>query len=220
MRFQNWLLEENLINEAVEFWVMLESIDKEELFNAYDQAKKDPSKIGDFIEFATQSVKRLIASKLWMGFNNPHLDDILQDFAVNVLRNLQGSYGQAVTEPETIVPWLITIAINARNNFLKKKQHRTKNFTGTETDDRILQDPLSAMTSRADSETFDAIEQAMKSLSEKHREILKLFYFDHLPHEEIVKKLDIPIGTSKSRLNQAKAQLKIALKAFMIGRNN
>lgn len=47
------------------------------------------------------------------------------------------------------------------------------------------------------------LEQAVASLSAEHRQVVELRYFDDLPVSQIAKRIDIPIGTVKSRLSRA-----------------
>lgn len=51
-------------------------------------------------------------------------------------------------------------------------------------------------------------------LTEKQQEILNLLYFQQLSYQEIADKLDIPMGTAKSRCNLAKKELKKRIDDF------
>lgn len=55
--------------------------------------------------------------------------------------------------------------------------------------------------------------EAMGMLSEEHREICYLVCIMGMRYEEVSRKLDIPVGTVRSRLFRARERLKIALES-------
>ena len=64
-------------------------------------------------------------------------------------------------------------------------------------------------------ESMEALETAMGSLSEEHREILMLRFADGLSYEEIAQTLEMSLGTVKSRINRARGELKEKMKEFL-----
>ena len=59
---------------------------------------------------------------------------------------------------------------------------------------------------------MDAITQrALATLSQEHREVLRLVFYEELPYEEIAFMLSIPNNTVKTRVYYAKQKLKLAL---------
>ena len=52
------------------------------------------------------------------------------------------------------------------------------------------------------------VSEALEELSDKDSEILRLCYLKHLPQADIAARLNIPIGTAKSRLHYAKNHLR------------
>lgn len=54
--------------------------------------------------------------------------------------------------------------------------------------------------------------ELISRLSPVHREVLSLAFVHDLPHDEIAKVLDVPVGTVKSRLSNAKRALERHLK--------
>ncbi|MER3396847.1 MAG: hypothetical protein C4318_08840 [Acidimicrobiia bacterium] len=52
---------------------------------------------------------------------------------------------------------------------------------------------------------------ALKTLSNEHRQVLEMAYFEHMTQKEIAEKLRIPVGTVKSRTFKALRKMKIAL---------
>jgi len=60
------------------------------------------------------------------------------------------------------------------------------------------------------------VERALEKLKDWEREILTLYYMEGFQYEEIARLLNIPIGTVKSRLNNAKKSLKKVLTGGVI----
>jgi len=56
-----------------------------------------------------------------------------------------------------------------------------------------------------------AVRRALTTLSPAHREVIELGYFRQLSQSEIVERLDLPLGTVKTRTFHALKQLKAAL---------
>jgi RNA polymerase sigma-70 factor (ECF subfamily) len=57
------------------------------------------------------------------------------------------------------------------------------------------------------------VREAMSSLSDAHRQVLELSYSSQLTQQEIAHKLNIPLGTVKTRSYHALRSLKAALEA-------
>lgn len=65
--------------------------------------------------------------------------------------------------------------------------------------------------------SYDEIIKAIRELSPAYRTILNLYIIEGFSHNEIAEKLGIAVGTSKSNLSKAKAQLqKILLNSHQI----
>ena len=50
--------------------------------------------------------------------------------------------------------------------------------------------------------------EALDRLDDRYREVIRLSYFEGLSHSMIADQLDTPLGTVKSRLREAVAQLR------------
>ncbi|OBT06559.1 RNA polymerase subunit sigma [Vibrio sp. UCD-FRSSP16_10] len=59
----------------------------------------------------------------------------------------------------------------------------------------------------------EQIVRYLDTLPMKQKDVLKAVYLDELPHQEVADKLDIPLGTVKSRLRLAVEKLKDTIKA-------
>lgn len=64
-------------------------------------------------------------------------------------------------------------------------------------------------------EVMGALESKLGELSADHREILMLRFADGLTYEEIAEQLQVELGTVKSRINRARAELRQKMERFL-----
>tara|TARA_B110000495_G_C23036854_1_gene619577 strand:+ start:2717 stop:3226 length:510 start_codon:yes stop_codon:yes gene_type:complete len=103
--------------------------------------------------------------------------------------------------------WLFRIALNVCHKQLRLRGR----FQGATIDlEHTMVAP--AHDHQAD-ETREAMKHAFQRLEPKHRLILTLFCIDELQHREIAEILNVPEGTTWSRLHTAKTKLTEKLKA-------
>lgn len=102
-------------------------------------------------------------------------------------------------------PWLTGICVNVyRDELRKRKISRIfDGFSSNEEKELALQSV--AAPERADHSDLHA---AIDHLPEKLRTAVILHYFHDMKHEQTAAALGIPVGTVKSRLNQAKKLLR------------
>ena len=60
-------------------------------------------------------------------------------------------------------------------------------------------------------QSAEAVRAAMRDLPPEQLEILKLSFFEEVPHSAIAEKLGLPLGTVKSRIRMAFGRLRTAL---------
>ncbi|MGD1855435.1 MAG: sigma-70 family RNA polymerase sigma factor [Leptolyngbyaceae cyanobacterium] len=65
------------------------------------------------------------------------------------------------------------------------------------------------------SERGERTRQALATLSDKERQVIEIAYYDGLSQSEIAQRLDIPLGTVKSRSRQALRKLRQALQTSL-----
>lgn len=125
-------------------------------------------------------------------------DDITQETFIQVFKKFH-----TFDSNRAIQPWIYKITINTTRNLLRKQKWLT--FTGF-APDTCKQDSFENMIVReeANRELYEEINR----LSFKSKEIIILHFYTGLKLSEIAEALDIPIGTSKSRLNYALNQLR------------
>jgi RNA polymerase sigma-70 factor (ECF subfamily) len=117
--------------------------------------------------------------------------------------------------------WMFKIANNVAIDFLRKRQLDTlaiegdrKATTVQQAEDTALQIadkseiPLEEMEAR---ELGGAIEEAIGRLRPEYRACILLRHVEDKPYEEIAQILDLPLGTVKTYIHRARAELKDAL---------
>ena len=55
---------------------------------------------------------------------------------------------------------------------------------------------------------LDVLDKALASLSAEQRRVIELRDLDGLEYQEIAERLDVPVGTVRSRLNRARARVR------------
>jgi RNA polymerase sigma-70 factor (ECF subfamily) len=134
--------------------------------------------------------------------NDRHIcEDIAQEVFLAAYKKLP-SFDPARSSFST---WLFTIARNKSINVMKKRKilsvsNPPENPDCSEPSDSLIR-----------GEMFVKLDQALKSLSPRHRRAIIMAEFEDLPYEQIAQIEGVRIGTIKSRINRAKHNLKSAL---------
>ncbi|MCC6442763.1 MAG: sigma-70 family RNA polymerase sigma factor [Armatimonadetes bacterium] len=142
-----------------------------------------------------------------MVYLRDEVDDLVQDIFVQAYRALPGFRGDAA-----FGTWLYRVAVNMTRKRLKRMSHQNH---------LSLDDPEANLGERMISEESDdpqekavlaqqnrAVREAIDRLSEKHRLVIVLHYFEERSCEEIARILDCSVGTVWSRLHYACKKLK------------
>jgi len=137
--------------------------------------------------------------------NSDQAKDILQDGFIKVFKNIdkfnfEGSFEGWVRR--IIVNTAIDFTRKAKNDYLLMNENQSiDDFDEDlldEDDEEPYENPL---------KVGDVIE-GMNKLSKAYRTVFNLYVFDNYTHQEIADALDISVGTSKSNLAKARANLK------------
>lgn len=99
-----------------------------------------------------------------------------------------------------IAPWLFTIAKRTALDIYRRERRRSDETLGTRD---IGVDPVGMETTYA---IFE-VRRALRGLPGEEREVLALTHFAGLSHSQAAAKLDIPLGTVKSRAHRAYRRL-------------
>lgn len=137
------------------------------------------------------------------------------------------AFGRAFKKLEQYSPdfafstWLFKIASNNAIDFLRKKKQTTTFSIDTKGNNANDGENHSANLKSGvldPEETFikkqkiELVRLLVNNLKPKYKEMIEMFYFQEMSHEEISQKLDLPIGTIKAQLFRARDLLYAALK--------
>jgi RNA polymerase sigma-70 factor (ECF subfamily) len=127
-------------------------------------------------------------------------DDACQEALIKIVRNLPRFDGRSA-----FGTWAYRIATNAALDELRKRQRRPSLHLADDREPEIVDHAASSQSDRVDDQL--AIDAALDGLSDDFRVVVVLRDVIDLDYQEIADVLDIPLGTVKSRIARARAQL-------------
>jgi len=139
--------------------------------------------------------------------NHHTAEDLAQESLLRGLRSLK-----TLQAPELFGTWLCGIALRACLDWRKAKQSSQVPFTVLEASGQshefaaTTHDSAEAQVDRQD-EVRRLLEE-VESLSEPHREILMLYYYQDVTYRELAEMLGVSPATVNARLTQARAMLR------------
>jgi RNA polymerase sigma-70 factor (ECF subfamily) len=120
-------------------------------------------------------------------------EDAVQETWVKLYRGIQGFQGQS-----SIGTWLCRILINTCYDLARKRQREVERS-----------DPAAEPAAPRNQLALKvALDDALHRIHPKHRMVFLLFEVEGLRHSEIAAILEVPEGTSKAWLHEAKKELK------------
>ncbi len=146
-----------------------------------------------------ESIRRLLTSKFGGGGGLPDLDDLLQETFIKVYVNIhkynpQYTFGQ----------WIYTIARNTAIDYCRKRQDELS------LDDRLLSSESlspSPEESVINSQKRAHIENCIIRLTPTQQQLFRMRFLDEYSYEEIAEKLSMPLGTVKTNIHRARANM-------------
>ncbi|PWC39018.1 sigma-70 family RNA polymerase sigma factor [Azospirillum sp. TSO35-2] len=147
---------------------------------------------------------RVKAYMLKLGMPAQKAEDLAQDTLLTVWRKAS-LYDPARAEPAS---WVFTIARNLRIDALRRERHPevSDDELLEHEDERPRADDLLDGDRRA-----RRLRGALATLTPEQAEVVRLSFFADLAHPAIAERLDVPLGTVKSRLRLAMAKIRKAL---------
>lgn len=123
-------------------------------------------------------------------------EDVLQEVYTLAYQNFE-----QLKNKDSFKFWILSIARNKCNDYFRKQATR-------------LEIPIEALEEKQFTDSrygvtqSDVVQDTLEKLGDKDRQILYLYFWKELPQTEIAKRLEIPVGTVKSRLHVAKQNFK------------
>ena len=131
-------------------------------------------------------------------------EDLVQEGFLRAL----ASRGQ-LRDKSRAVPWLLMIV---RRLFLEHHRRTERQLQLIEADARLMDPPIGNLEEEMLRSTFsEEMSQALAALPEEWRSCLLLREVDGFSYEEIAQIVECPVGTVRSRLARARAQLLVSL---------
>lgn len=132
-------------------------------------------------------------------------EEVLQDTLVGVWKSAGSFEGRS-----SVQTWLIGIARRQAHNSLRRRSLPRADVEELDDVASSGSDPEDAAIAQAER---DEIAAAIRWLTPAHREVLTLTFVDGLSYGEIAAIAGVPEGTIKSRLSNAKRNLRVLLEA-------
>ncbi|MGH7019229.1 MAG: sigma-70 family RNA polymerase sigma factor [Brevundimonas sp.] len=156
-----------------------------------------------FAQLFSHYAPRLKAWLIKSGAPPAAAEDFAQDTMLTVWRKadlFDARKARAAT-------WIFTIARNRRLDMLRRDARLlpTPEIALAETEVQRPDDILSV------SQDAERIRDALSRLKPDQVEVLRLAFFLDSPHSEIARRLDLPLGTVKSRIRNAMIKLRLIL---------
>jgi RNA polymerase sigma-70 factor, ECF subfamily len=132
-------------------------------------------------------------------------EDVLQEAFIKIWNN----FSNYDSRRGRLFTWMLNITRNLTIDTIRSKGYKKQAKI------RNSEDAVNNMSDKANTiESFDAlgIRNQLTLLKNDQKQIIDLAYFGGLTQEEISKKLDIPLGTVKTRMRTAILELRKVLK--------
>jgi RNA polymerase sigma-70 factor (ECF subfamily) len=163
--------------------------------------KQDRTAFAELFSYYAPRVKSYL---MRLGADGAAAEEITQDVMVTVWRKAT-LFDRAQASVST---WIFRIARNRRIDVFR----RTRRPDLDPEEAMILPAAVEAPGERIEAMQTEArVREAMRDLPEEQLLLLRLAFYEGLSHREIAEKLDVPLGTVKSRIRLAFVKMKSRL---------
>jgi RNA polymerase sigma-70 factor (ECF subfamily) len=128
--------------------------------------------------------------------------DAVQAALITAWRELR-----ALRDPDRFEPWLHRILTHACYAEARRRRRWSAQMRILHVEEQREPDEILTVHDR------DQLDRAFRRLTLEHRAVLVFHHYLGLPVSEVANRLDIPVGTVKSRLHHATAALRASLEA-------
>ncbi|MEQ8965762.1 MAG: sigma-70 family RNA polymerase sigma factor [Azospirillaceae bacterium] len=142
---------------------------------------------------------------LRLGCDAGAAEEIMQEVMVTVWRRAE-TFDPAQANAST---WVFAIARNKRIDVVRRERRPELDAE----DPALMPEPAAmADDAVASAQTVDRVREAIRTLPEEQRTLLRMAYYDDKPHSLIAEECGLPLGTVKSRIRLAVTRLRKILK--------
>jgi RNA polymerase sigma-70 factor (ECF subfamily) len=144
---------------------------------------------------------------LKLAKNRPDAEELYQQTWLKAIQKSQSC-------TRSFKNWIYTVCLNTyRDSYRKdkRKEQLIDNHMDAQTREYMMNaatDNISAENEAMQNLTHKVLLSKVNQLPDKHRLPIILFYFEGMDYNESAKVLNLPVGTIKSRLNNAKEKLR------------
>jgi RNA polymerase sigma-70 factor (ECF subfamily) len=131
--------------------------------------------------------------------------DVAEDIAQEVMLTVWRKAGMYAPEKGNVATWIFTIARNLRIDRLRRQSSRPYDDVA---DLDIASADADGEETALGRERGERVALALGELQPDQRAVIELSFVHDLPQSEIAKKLDLPLGTVKSRMRLAYGKLR------------
>ena len=150
-----------------------------------------------FTQFVLRWQERLRAHAERLTGHPTAADDVLQETWIAVLKGLGG-----LSDVEAFRAWIYRIVSRKAADWIRRRQRRRR--LGR----RFAAEAAPSFADEEPSDRIESLDDAVKRLSPPLRHAVLLHYVEEFTVEEVADVLRIPVGTVKSRLHNARKQLR------------
>ncbi len=170
-------------------------------------AQKDKNALKEL--YQRTSSKMLGVAMRVLG-NREQAEDVIQEAYLKIWR-IAEDYKQALSPP---MAWM-GLVVRSRALDVLRKNATEKHLNGIDlpTDDGFIEDITAAnpMDIASASEQAVALNECLKKIEPKPRELLVLAYYKDMSHSELSEQLKLPLGTVKTWIRRSMDQLRLCL---------
>lgn len=148
-----------------------------------------------------------ILFKISLGIVKSHAEaeDVLQESLVKIWKSAK-SFDSSKAK---LITWIVQIAKNTALDHLKSKAGKNAKLTDTIADRPVTAD---LGVSRQNEDYIGVRETIDASLEQRDKTILDMIYFQGYTQKEVAEKMDMPLGSVKTRIRLTVNQLRELLK--------
>ncbi|MFA5890592.1 MAG: sigma-70 family RNA polymerase sigma factor [Actinomycetota bacterium] len=155
---------------------------------------------GAFDEIVNRYERRVYAVALRMCANPDDARDVTQEVFCSALRSLKRFRQEA-----RLSTWFHRVAVNASLDYLRKASKRP--VAPIDAAEHLASDAAGPEELAGAATRAVEVQRALTQLSGEHRAVLVLHDLQGLDYAEVAAVLDIPVGTVKSRVHRARAEI-------------